>query len=167
MRVLVLAALPLALAACATSDTAADAAPPDDVAGTYALVAINGQDLPVYVGSYEGCDEYAAEGTLELSADGRYTFRSTMREDCAASSELESGTEQESELGTYTVDGRTVRLREEARERAALNRYEDDGGNTDGRDIPVEDLGGTGRVEGDRLTVGLKQTDDTVTFRRR
>lgn len=162
-----LAALPLALAACATSNggstATSDAA---GVAGTYALTAINGQDLPVYVGSYENCREYAQAGTLELSADGRYAFTSTMREDCTAEGELEGGTEQESELGTYTVDGGTLRLVEESRERAALNRWEDDG-DTDGREIPVEDLGGTGQIAGDRLTVSLKQTDDTATFRRR
>ena len=53
---------------------------------------------------------------------------------------------------------------EETIERAALNRWEDD--DEGGRDIPTEDLGGTGQLEGDRLTVKLKQGPGTAAFRR-
>ena len=161
--------VPFVLAGCAGEDAATRDTTPNAAAGTYSLVAINGEDLPVYVGSYEGCDEYAQSGTLELQPDGRYEFWATMREDCAESEELESGTSREGETGTFSVDQTaedwTIQLMEEAREQAALNRWEDAGSDA-GRDIPIEDLGGTGRYDGTMLTVQLKQGEGTATFRR-
>ena len=171
IRQSLLALVPL-LAACATQMETAPAeganreietpAVTPAVAGTYQLVRVNNQELPVYVGSYENCREYVVSGSLELQPEGRYLFSPLMREQCEG--EVERDRDGEREMGTYTVAGDNLQLYEEAIEVEGMNRWEDEG--SDPEEIPIEDLGGSAVLEDGMLTVQLVDGQNTATFRR-
>ena len=171
IRQTLLALVPL-MAACATQmeTTPAEGANREietpavtpAVAGTYQLIQVNGQDLPVYVGSYENCREYVVSGSLELQPEGRYLFSPLMREQCEG--EVERDREGEREMGTYTVAGDNLQLYEEAIEVEGMNRWEDD--ERDPAEIPIEDLGGSAVLENGALVIELADGQNTATFRR-
>lgn len=161
----------LLVAACGTGYQTADhgAMPPSGmmaassaVVGTWQLVQVNGQPLPVFTGAYDNCREYVVSGTMTLMADGTYRAMPMMRDICT--DREESTREAEPEMGTYTVSGTTIRFNEEAIERPGWNRWENASGN--GQEIPIEDLGGTGTLQGDVLQVRLSDDRSVVTFRR-
>lgn len=161
----------LLVTACGTGYETADPAAmppsgmmaaPSAVVGTWQLVQVNGQALPVFTGAYENCREYVVSGTMTLMADGTYRAMPMMRDVCTDRGE--STREAEPEMGTYTVSGTTIRFNEEAIERPEYNRWEDSTGR--GPEIPIEDLGGTGTLQGDLLQVRLSDDRSTATFRR-
>ncbi len=86
----------------ATSPAAADAANLPDIAGSYALVSINGTALPFTV-THEGPGIQVTSGTFTIRPDGTCTS--------VVAFVMPSGQAQSREVGaTYTRDGSTLTM---------------------------------------------------------
>ena len=97
MRKLFAAAL-LVLAACS------DSTGPNARLGTYSLVSINGQDLPVVVGTISGTTVEIISGEVTLNSNGTFTDRTDYR----FTSNAGVDTDFEIATGTYSVNGNNV-----------------------------------------------------------
>lgn len=76
---------------------------PEALAGTYDLVAIDGDPLP-----YELFNSVVTSGSLDLRADGTFRYTEHLRTEDVVTGEETS--ETESEAGTYHMDGSTLRF---------------------------------------------------------
>ena len=95
------------LAACGGDD--GPAGPPDSShVGTYALLTVNGQPLPVTLLESSGTTIEIASGSITLAADERYSYAVTFRTVAGDTSATES---TQSETGTNTRRGNAVTLR--------------------------------------------------------
>ena len=101
------ALVPAALiAACGGGDKATG--PGDGVVGTYALQSVNGQSLPMQLGTTDDGRAVAiTTGSVDLRSDKSYvtalTFRFTGRG--------QSSSQSQQDTGTYTASGSSVTLR--------------------------------------------------------
>lgn len=74
----------------------------------YRLATVDGQPLPVTVEEEEGCREEVTAATLTLGDDGTWRLEVTERETCGDAVEEKTETEE----GTYTAEGETLRFAE-------------------------------------------------------
>lgn len=165
------------LAACSSTDASnaipvfppesaagsADSAPPvpAGMAGTYALVRVNGMPLPVTVGRWENCHEDVVDASLSLYSDHQYILTSTSRQVCPDNTVDLVGV---GERGRYTVRGNTILLSSET----GINDPSPASwvAKPDHRELAVEDLGNVGTMQGDMLAIGLKDRHGTAEFRK-
>jgi hypothetical protein len=119
----------------------------------YRLVEVAGSALPVEVEKEWSCRESVTRGTLTLGADSLWTLRYTKREVCGDRAEVEN----EDESGYYTMEGGTIRFRDDD---------DDDRDWELRRDVDLDDLeSGTVAADGS-LTVQLRDGKTTLLFRR-
>ena len=138
---LVAGALPL------TADPA-DAQTPE-AAGSYELVQVNGQALPVVIERTENCQEEVLSGTLVLEADGDWEFEHVERETCGT--DVDEDTERED--GDYVVSGEALT-------------FSDDTDEFDPDDLDIDEFG-TGTITSEGVRVTLQDGRTELLFRRR
>lgn len=128
--------------------------------GAYRLVSVNGQDLPVQIDRFRRqdgtvCSEHVLSGAIQLMRGNRYVVRNLSRVDCPEGS---SEQQQEVERGTWKLTGNAVYLNEDRirGEEPAHGQYM--------ADVPIDNLGGTGELEGRRLIIGLEDGRSVAVF---
>jgi hypothetical protein len=84
---------------CGLSTACGDSTGPGGIFGTYTLVSINGENLPVTRQILDTEVEYTA-GSLRLDIDNTYTLSLTIT--------VEGTTDTVDARGTFTVDGSTI-----------------------------------------------------------
>ena len=131
----------LALAALASGAGA-------QAAGTYKLTEVAGDELPAVIEEEEGCRGEVNSATLTLDAKGHWTLRSKSKEICGSRVENES----DSDHGSYTVTGNTVRFTD----------MENDKGKKEKEDA-LEELG-EGTLEGNTLRIRIGSSDRFLVF---
>lgn len=118
--------------------------------GTFTLVEVNQQPLPVVTETTDDCREEVLSGTLTLSAENDWTIEYNEKETCGTEQVEE---EVENEDGEYTVEGQTIR-------------FSDDTDEFNANEIEIENLG-VGTASADGLSVTLQDGRTVLTFRRR
>lgn len=164
--------LPLVLGACAgrMEATAPATVPageprqpvPAAIAGSYRLQSINDQNLPVLTATWNDCREQLLSAGLVLYPDHRYVLSGTARQSCPGTPPVESrgGGAQ----GRYMVQGNIVRFGAEPTpvEGAAGPGWVE---NPPDRRFAIKDLGGTGMMAEETLTIRLED-GRLATFRK-
>lgn len=149
LRALAVLASGASLMAMAASENALSH---QEVPGEYRLTSVNGQALPVQLGTDDGCKELVTAATLTLTADGKWTLRHDERKECPSGAR----TETESESGKYTLTGTSVTFMDDDGKRNT--------GGTPDDDIDLDELD-QGTVSGTSLSVKLKE-GQTLVFQR-
>ncbi|MGY8800290.1 MAG: hypothetical protein ACKVG4_16120 [Longimicrobiales bacterium] len=88
------------LAGCGDSITEADSTP----VGSYALISLNGQPLPLTIEELPGESVTLTSATLTLNADGTCSLLSTIQETTATG----TATETDSSIGTWGNTGNAI-----------------------------------------------------------
>lgn len=119
-----------------------------DVVGTYELVRIDSQTLPVVTERSRRCVEEVVSGTLRLEVNGEWEFDYLERKTCG--NDVDEDLEDED--GGYIVRGGTIIFSDDT------ERYDPD-------DLDVDELG-TGVLNGNELRVILEDGRTELIFRR-
>jgi hypothetical protein len=142
-----------ALAASTGLSLAGEAAAQVATQETYQLAQVAGQQLPVVTEESGDCRDELHAATLTLGTDGRWTLVTTEQEICPQETEEEEDTEE----GTYTLEGETIRFMDSDGETPV-----DDGDDTE---LEVDDLV-QGTRTGEGLTVRVADGETELVFRR-
>ncbi|MEM1041140.1 MAG: hypothetical protein AAGI91_00780 [Bacteroidota bacterium] len=185
MRTAALLLLPVLLAACrpvegtqeppeSVQESPAEAAVvPDDVVGTYRLVAVNEEALPGGVGAVDECEVQLSRGTITLRADARYELDVLARAVCDPDEPEDAQmVDRATSEGPFTVEGSDIRFN------SAVTEIIEDEENEMGEDEMLDDeepeepdlfdaslFAGTGSVSTSTLTI-LVDGLTTLTFER-
>jgi hypothetical protein len=101
---------PLALASMLLAAACGGSLEPGDVAGRYRLTTVDAGRLPSLVYATVECDDHITEGTLTLSADGRYGLAYTTALDCRRAGPGEVVTTEHAFAGVFYFEGRHIHL---------------------------------------------------------